>query len=219
MIQYFKHHLGDWVWTVLLGGIVLFFSIPYTRMVYLSFSVSAPYPAGFFKFAVLASMGELLSQRIKAGYWCFSKESVPRFFVWGIFGVIITFMFIFYSGAVSSMQESGVLPGKSNTVITAFLISAIMNLTFGPAFMVLHRLSDEFIDQVMRGSGFSSDSVLEKVAWTPFLRRIIKSILLFWIPAHTVTFLLPSRFRVLSAAFLSIILGIILTFSGGHKNE
>jgi len=37
-----------------------------------------------------------------------------------------------------------------------------------------------------------------------------KTIPLFWIPAHTITFLLNPDYQVLFAAFLSIVLGAIL---------
>ena len=33
----------------------------------------------------------------------------------------------------------------------------------------------------------------------------------FWVPAHTITFLLPGEYRVVFAALLSICLGIILS--------
>jgi hypothetical protein len=38
-----------------------------------------------------------------------------------------------------------------------------------------------------------------------------KTIPFFWIPAHTVTFLLPVEFQVLFAALLGIALGVILS--------
>ena len=37
-----------------------------------------------------------------------------------------------------------------------------------------------------------------------------KTIPFFWIPAHTITFLLPETFRVLFASLLGIVLGVIL---------
>ena len=37
-----------------------------------------------------------------------------------------------------------------------------------------------------------------------------KTIPFFWIPAHTITFLLPAEFQVLFAAMLSVVLGLIL---------
>ena len=46
---------------------------------------------------------------------------------------------------------------------------------------------------------------------------LMKTIPIFWIPAHTITFLLPSEYRVLSAAFLSIALGAILAFAKKKK--
>ncbi|QOX63818.1 Mpv17/PMP22 family protein [Anoxybacterium hadale] len=39
---------------------------------------------------------------------------------------------------------------------------------------------------------------------------VCRTIPAFWIPAHTVTFLLPHEYRVLMAAMLSICLGAIL---------
>jgi len=43
-----------------------------------------------------------------------------------------------------------------------------------------------------------------------------KTIPFFWIPAHTITFLLPAEFRVLFAAVLGIALGLILAI-GSQK--
>ena len=40
---------------------------------------------------------------------------------------------------------------------------------------------------------------------------MLKTIVFFWIPAHTVTFSLPPDFRVLMSAVLSLALGFILT--------
>jgi hypothetical protein len=40
-----------------------------------------------------------------------------------------------------------------------------------------------------------------------------KTIPFFWIPAHTVTFLLPAEIRVLFAVVLSVVLGLLLTIS------
>jgi len=40
-----------------------------------------------------------------------------------------------------------------------------------------------------------------------------KTIPFFWIPAHTITFLLPADFQVLFAALLSVMLGLILAIA------
>lgn len=41
----------------------------------------------------------------------------------------------------------------------------------------------------------------------------------FWIPAHTITFLLPPDYQVLFAALLGIALGTILAIAGMKKNN
>ena len=46
---------------------------------------------------------------------------------------------------------------------------------------------------------------------------VLKTIPYFWIPAHTITFLLPETYRVLMAAYLSIALGILLTIAKSRK--
>ena len=43
-----------------------------------------------------------------------------------------------------------------------------------------------------------------------------KTIPFFWIPAHTVTFLLPPEYRVFVAALLSIALGLILALASSR---
>jgi len=56
--------------------------------------------------------------------------------------------------------------------------------------------------------------VVGTIDWQGFFGFVVaKTIPLFWIPAHTVTFLLPPEYRVLAAAFLSIALGAILAFA------
>ncbi|WP_321415721.1 Mpv17/PMP22 family protein [uncultured Desulfobacter sp.] len=46
-----------------------------------------------------------------------------------------------------------------------------------------------------------------------------KTLPFFWIPAHTITFLLPPDFQVLFAAILGIVLGIILAVAGLSKKN
>jgi len=40
-----------------------------------------------------------------------------------------------------------------------------------------------------------------------------KTIPFFWIPAHTISFLLPAAYRTLFAALLGVALGLILTIA------
>jgi hypothetical protein len=51
-------------------------------------------------------------------------------------------------------------------------------------------------------------AVMGRIDWHGFVSFVVlRTIPLFWIPAHTMTFLLPPEFRVLMAAVLSIALG------------
>jgi hypothetical protein len=55
-----------------------------------------------------------------------------------------------------------------------------------------------------------------KVQWNFVFKRTIP---LFWIPAQTITFLLPEEFRVLFAAFLGIVLGVLLAIAALRQAE
>jgi len=46
-----------------------------------------------------------------------------------------------------------------------------------------------------------------------------RTIILFWVPAQTVNFLMPEQFRVLIAAIYGIILGIILAFAALSRSD
>ena len=58
------------------------------------------------------------------------------------------------------------------------------------------------------------DEVLDAADLKGFVTFVVcRTIPVFWIPAHTVTFMLPPEYRVLMAAMLSICLGAILGIS------
>ncbi len=99
-------------------------------------------------------------------------------------------------------------------MLRAFLISAIMNLTFAPVFMASHRITDLYIDSRYAGKATSVSQIIGTTDWGKFIKDIVvKTIPLFWIPAHTITFMLPGGYKVLFAASLSIVLGLILSFA------
>ena len=53
-----------------------------------------------------------------------------------------------------------------------------------------------------------------KVQWGFVFKKTIP---LFWFPAHTITFLLPGEMRVLFAALLGVLLGVILSIAARKK--
>lgn len=175
-----------------------------------------PYLIGFAKFFVLATAGELLARRIASGSWVKPAGLLARAVIWGFLGMTIVLVFDVFAGGVASSLKRGMLPGGDSRLAFAFFVSTIMNLTFAPAMMLFHRVTDTFIDlrHARPGIRLGLDDVLAAIDWRGFVSFVlVKTIPLFWIPAHTVTFLLPPEYRVLAAALLSVALGAILAFA------
>ena len=208
---------GDFLWLAALVAVTAFFVIPASHRVFVSLTATHPYGMGFLKFAILATMGELLARRLGAGKWQRPAGLIWRILIWGLIGVAITFMFSFFSLGTAEVIEKGLIPagtGWLRKLMQALYTSAIMNLTFGPVFMAAHRISDTYLDLRAQGGKPSIKEVLAAIDWPGFLDFVVgKTIPLWWIPAHTVTFLLPGEYRVLVAAYLSIVLGVILSYA------
>ena len=213
----------DFLWIGALLAIVVFLIYPDTNKAFMYANKAYPYLMGFVKVSILATLGELLAVRIVAGDWKKPYGLVYRFIVWGLFGVSFVIVFdLFANGVAGSMNNGLLFSPAEGTLLSrlafAFFTSAFMNLIFAPTFMALHRVTDMYIDL---GQGKLSSilkvklkDVSSKIDWHGFLSFVVaKTIPFFWIPAHTVTFLLPSQYRVLMASFLSIALGGILAFA------
>jgi hypothetical protein len=212
----------DFLWLAVLAGITIFLVAPDTHRIFFTLSAAHPYLMGFAKFLVLASMGELLAIRITSGDWKVPAGMAYRAVIWGLIGMLIVIVFEFFSSGVLSAMKKGLLPafgdGLGHRLAFAFFTSAFMNGLFAPTFMAAHRVTDTFIDlgngrwREMRRVTLSQ--VTAKIDWRGFLGFVVgKTIPFFWIPAHTITFLLPPEYRILAAAFLSIALGGILAFA------
>ncbi len=191
--------------------------VPASREVFKRLSAEHPYIMGFIKFALLATVGEVLALTIKA-----KSPRMPyyvgwRMLIWGLIGVAITFMMKTYSFGVAGLMENGLLPGRGegfrNRLLKAFYTAAVMNLTFGPTFMATHKCTDKYLE--LRHEGVDKPGlkgVVDGVDWSRFVSfTLFKTIPLFWIPAHTLTFMLPGEYQVIMAAALSIALGVILS--------
>ena len=215
-----KELAGAWVGVVSLSIIAAFaviLIIPASREVFKSLSAGHPYIMGFIKFALLATVGEVLAVRIKRGRWSLPYYIGWRMLIWGLIGVAITFMMKTYSFGVSGLMENGLLPGKGegfgSRLLKAFYTAAVMNLTFGPTFMATHKCTDKYLELRYEGERRPGlKGVVNGVDWHSFVSfTLFKTIPLFWIPAHTLTFLLPAEYQVIAAAALSIALGVILS--------
>ena len=212
----------DIIWVVVIVLLTLIVVIKSSRIVFEQLTSDYPYLMGFIKTAILASMGELLVNRIKNGSYFSEKGIVLKFFVWGFLGMIFVLIFKVFASGVVSAQQSGLLPLMEasfvSSLLTALLISTIMNIFFAPTFMLLHRVTDGYIflseGNLIKMRHVKLNDVIERINFKTFISFVVlKTIPLFWIPAHTITFMLPENYRVLMAAYLSIALGIILTVS------
>ena len=194
-----------------------------------------PLIMAFFKFAILATFGEVLGLRIRTGkYNAPHFGIIPRALIWGFLGMwIAASMGIFRSGVPAYLDKFQIFGGISEAMQAsfsllklcgAFCISVMMNTTFAPVFMTLHKITDTHITQTGGTlKGFFSNkipftqiisSLNWKVQWSFVFKKTIP---FFWIPAHTLTFILPYNIQVLFAAFLGICLGVILSIAA-RKN-
>jgi hypothetical protein len=202
---------------------------------YQATNAAHPYIMAFVKFMLLSSIGEMLGLRIKQGVYTYRGYGIlPRAIVWGFLGVLIAYaMNIFKVGTPALLQTWGLenacaamKEGFSWTkLISALCISTAMNTMFAPMFMTLHKVTDTHI----LACGGSLKSLITPIAFGNILSQLNwkvqwhfvfkKTIPLFWIPAHTITFMLPSQYQVLFAASLSIVLGVLLSVAAVMSRE
>ncbi|MBU1035908.1 Mpv17/PMP22 family protein [bacterium] len=211
---------GDFFWLVSLAAFVAILVVPVTHKMFVKFTTEYAYMGGFAKFFILATMGELLAIRIVTSDWNIPKGLPYRAFVWGLLGMAIVLIFNVFVTGIAGALANGFLPGGNSKFAFAFFVSFTMNLSFAPTMMAFHRITDTFIDlkyENKNGRVTLSD-VVKRIDWDGFVSFVlVKTIPIFWIPAHTITFLLPPEYRVLWAAFLSIALGAILAFAKKKK--
>lgn len=190
----------------------------------------------FIKFALLATLGEAIGLRIKNGVYNQKGFGIlPRAIVWGFLGLTIKMAFVIFAtgtpvflekvlnikGAVASMKGSFTWL----KIFVAFSISTAMNLIFAPVMMTFHKITDTHI--VDNGGTITGlfkpikfKEIFIKLNWGVQWSFVFKlTIPLFWIPAHTITFLMPPAFRVLFAAILGIVLGVFLAIASIKGNE
>lgn len=207
----------DFLWILALILVLFLMLSPFTADTFTELNNNHPYLLGFLKFFILASMGELLAIRLNLGRYKLPPYMPIRMIIWGLVGVMIVFFFAMLPVGIRAMMERGMLPGKPGGFLQAFYISFIMNFTFGIAFMAGHRISDAYLDNLHEGKKGIHEAI-RKPDWNHFFSFVVlKTIPFFWVPAHTLTFLIPPLYRVIVAALLSIALGLILAFAKQKK--
>ena len=197
---------------------------------YSTFNASHGMVMSFLKFGILSTLGEMLGCRISTGKYVTPTFGVlPRMVVWGFLGMGINMaMIIFSKGTPMFMQYMGMTNAveafttdgfSMDKLWVALAVSVAMNTIFAPVFMTFHKVTDAHI-------AAHDGSLKALVTPIPMAERLgtlnwqaqwgfvfRKTIPFFWYPAHTITFLLPAEQRVLFAALLGIVLGVLLAVS------
>lgn len=213
---------GDFIWVGILLVWVAILTLPNTRVLFISATESYPYIGGFFKFAILATMGELLGSRIVKGDWYKTNGLIFRSIIWGLIGIVVTLGLPVFSQGVSALQEVGKLPFKDSLLATAIITSTVMNVIQSPAIFLFHKCTDTYIDIKYKKNkdSVSLKEITDDIDWYRYISfTLLKTIPFFWIPCHTIVFLLPSEYRVIAAAFASIALGLILSLASKPQKK
>ncbi|MDO7977182.1 hypothetical protein [Oceanotoga teriensis] len=157
----------------------------------------------FIQFAILGTLGEIVALKLSKKKIIVLK-TVYSAIVWGVLGIIIKFVFVGFNGFVNELVSYGYLP--SGDFWKAFFKSLFMNSMFGPVMVVIHRFLENLYNLKLK----ISKEGLKKAFW---------ALLWFWLPAHTITFMLPNNWQITLAAVWSFVLGLLLSFFNTMKKE
>ena len=200
---------ADWILILCVIIVLAPFFIPATGFFdwFCRATAQHPYIMAFFKFAILATLGEMLALRIREGVY--NKPGfgiVPRMMVWGFLGMCIAMaMVIFKTGVPAFLGSLGWTSAAAVFAAPAFSWGKL-----GVAFAVSVLMNSITVAGLLRPMKMR-EIFAHKVNWDMQWNFVIKkTIPLFWFPAHTITFILPPTFQVLFAALLGVALGLIL---------
>lgn len=216
MRQKNKYFTGDLIWVLIFLLCLSIIIFPSSREVFLRVTDNHPYILGFLKFGILATMGDLLGLRITSGRWSFPQGFFFKACLWGMVGMAVTLVMSVYNEGVAGAMALGRLPLEGSTLALAFFSSAVMDLTFGPMLYIYHKFGELYIDARYeeRGKRVSLRDLVKKVDWeTMVCFSWLKTCVLIWIPLHAIVFLLPSQYRVIVSAMLSVLLGVLIAVS------
>ena len=165
-----------------------------------------PFLSAALQFGLLGTLGEVLAASLKSrrpALPCTALQLLAKVLAWALLGLVIKAGFVGMKGFTRALLEQHILPGAwSSGFGWALALSALTNVFFGPQMMLFHRLEDNLI---LRRRGFDG--------MAPALRTLVW----FWIPAHTITFSLPAEYQLGLAALWSLALGLILGLAAARR--
>ncbi len=171
---------------------------------YVEFVKSCPIVSAVVQFAILGTIGEIISRKMAHRNLFDLSTALKKMLVWSILAIMIKYAFVGFFGFTHALVLEHLLPSSADTnvFVRAFTVSSFTNLIFGPIMIYSHRFLDNFF---MRQRNYSN---MKGAIWT---------LAWFWIPAHTVTFSLPMNYQIGLAALWSVVLGIILGYFESKK--
>jgi hypothetical protein len=206
-----KDNLITLIWSFNLIIVLTILFMPDTREKFVLATNNHPYLMGILELGILGTMGDLLGVKIVKGKWQVMGINLhQRVIAWGFIGVLFTIAFPIYSFGVEGLLQEGFLPGKNSALLTSFWKSFLMNTFFAFPMMSVNRFLDKLIDNNNLFTIWPVVDTFKDMHWEHMLRVVAPTCIWFWIPANTLTFLLPPVFRVISGALLAIVLGFIL---------
>jgi hypothetical protein len=154
------------------------------------------------QFAVLGPAGEIIAASVvrrRPALPCSPVRLMWKVIAWAILGVVIKYGFVGMKGFAESLLKHQLLPSIfSGGIGFAFATSVFTNILFGPQMMLFHRFEDNLI---LQEKGYTG------------IEKAFKTLIWFWIPAHTATFCLPAPFQIGLAALWGLVSGVILGLS------
>ncbi len=167
-----------------------------------------PFLSAGLQFGLLGTLGEVLAASLKArrlSLPCTALQLLAKVLAWALLGLVIKAGFVGMKGFSRALLDHHILPGAlSSGFGWALALSMLTNVFFGPQMMLFHRLEDNLI---LGRRGFEG--------MAPALRTLVW----FWIPAHTITFSLPADYQVGLAALWSLALGLILGLAATRRQD
>lgn len=165
-----------------------------------------PFYSAIIQFSILGTLGDVLSKWMQQEkiYMPYKfKIIVFKMFEWSILAITIKYAFVGFLGFIENLESYHLLPELSNFG-KAFSISVFMNLQFGIFLVIFHRFLDNLIAK--QNNWKNIDKSLFSLVW-------------FWIPAHTLTFMLDKPYQIGLAAVWSVVLGFILGYYNRETKE
>lgn len=166
---------------------------------YVELVKSYPIYSAMIQFSVLGTLGDIFSKWMQKGSLFMPYKwyvVLLKMLEWALIAITIKYAFVGFQGFVDNLVSHHLLPELGNFG-RAFTVSVTMNLQYGLFLVIFHRFLDNLISK--ENNWRNIDKGMMSLIW-------------FWIPAHTITFMLDKPYQIGLAAVWSVVLGFILGY-------